>query len=46
MADYVSKKRAANFEVPRVKNYISRLCTNPLETPCLGTQYPSKVKNT
>ena len=30
MVDYVIKKQVAIFEVSRVKNCNSRLCTNPL----------------
>ena len=30
MVDYVGKKQVAIFDVPRVKNCKSRLCTNPL----------------
>ena len=40
---YVSK--TSIFELPRVKNCISRLCTNPLGDPP-RTQYPNRVKNT
>ena len=32
------------FELPRVKNYISRFCTNPLGDPPLCAQYPNRVK--
>ena len=48
----ISKKQVSktlNFELPGVKNYISRLCTNPLgdppppPPPCC--QYPNSVKN-
>ena len=31
------------FELPRLENYISRLCPGPFGTP---PQHPNKVKNT
>ena len=34
------------FELPKVKNCISRLCTNPLgDPPTPHTQFPNRVKN-
>ena len=46
----VSKKQVSKtviFELSKVKNCISRLCTNPLgDPPPPLTQYPNRVKNT
>ena len=35
-----------DFELSRLKNGMSRLCTNPLADPPPSTQYPNKVKKT
>ena len=43
----IKKKSFENFdfELPRVKNCISRLCTNPLgDPPNPPAQYPNRVK--
>ena len=42
VVDYVGKRRVTNFEVPRVKNCNSRLCTNPLGS----AQHPEKKGET
>ena len=41
-----ARDHSALWDNRNVKNYISRLCTNPLGDPPPRSQYPNNVKNT